>query len=70
MLDTRGMGMASLERRLTPPLLAKLVAEAIETTRIHRVVSLTGDCTAWVTTRPCYASRHTILDMDLIGACL
>jgi hypothetical protein len=31
------------------------LAEALETTRTHRVAGLTGDRTAWVTTRPCYA---------------
>ena len=31
------------------------LAEAIETTRIHRVAGLTGDRTALVTTRPCRA---------------
>ena len=59
-----------LARRLTTIRPAMTLAEAIETTRIHRVAGLTGDRTARVTTRPCYASRHTILDMDLIGACL
>jgi magnesium chelatase family protein len=59
--------MASLGRRLTPILLAKLAAEAIETTRIHRVAGLTGDRTAWVTTRPCRAPHHTISDAGLIG---
>jgi magnesium chelatase family protein len=67
MLDTLAMGMASLRRRLTPILLAKLVAEALETTRIHRVAGLTGDRTAWVTTRPCRAPHHTISDAGLIG---
>jgi magnesium chelatase family protein len=43
------------------------LAEAIETTRIHRVAGLTGDSTALVTTRPCRALRHTISDVGLIG---
>jgi magnesium chelatase family protein len=43
------------------------LAEAIETTRIHRVAGLTGACTAWVTTRPCRAPHHTISDVGLIG---
>jgi magnesium chelatase family protein len=38
------------------------LAEAIETTRIHRVAGLTGDRTAWVTTRSFRAPRHTISD--------
>jgi hypothetical protein len=67
MLDTRGMGRANLGRRLTPILPAKLVPEAIETTRIHRVAGLTGDRTALVTTRPCRAPHHPISDAGLIG---
>jgi magnesium chelatase family protein len=43
------------------------LAEAIETTRIHRVAGLTGDRTAWVTTCPCRAPHHTISDAGLIG---
>jgi predicted ATPase with chaperone activity len=35
-----------LARRLTIILPAMTLAEAIETTRIHRVAGLTGDCTA------------------------
>jgi hypothetical protein len=41
-------------------------AEAIETTRIHRVAGLTGGRTALVTTRPCHAPHHTIPDVGLI----
>jgi magnesium chelatase family protein len=67
MLEMLGMGMASLGRRLTPILLAKLVAEAIETTRFHNIAGLTGDRTAWITTRPCRAPHHTISDAGLIG---
>ena len=43
------------------------LAEALETTRIHRVAGLTGDCTALVTTRPFRAPHHTISDVGLIG---
>jgi Magnesium chelatase, subunit ChlI len=39
-------------RRLSTNLPAMTLAEAIETTRIHRVAGLTGDRTALVTTRP------------------
>ena len=42
-------------------------AEAIETTRIHRVTGLTGDRTACVTTLPLRAPHHTISDVGLIG---
>jgi magnesium chelatase family protein len=43
------------------------LAEALETTRIHRVASRTGGSTALVTTRPCRAPHHTISDVGLIG---
>jgi magnesium chelatase family protein len=56
-----------LARRLTTLLPAMSLAEAIETTRIHHVAGLTGDRTAWVTTRPCRAPHHTISDARLIG---
>jgi magnesium chelatase family protein len=41
-----------LARHLATILPAMTLAEAIETTRIHRVAGLTGDRTALVTTRP------------------
>jgi magnesium chelatase family protein len=41
-----------LARRLTAIMPAMTLAEAIETTRIHRVAGLTGDRTAVVMTRP------------------
>jgi hypothetical protein len=53
--------------RLTTILPAMTLAEAIETTRIHRVAGLTGDRMALVTTRPCCASHHTIADAGRIG---
>jgi magnesium chelatase family protein len=56
-----------LARRLTPMLPARRLAEALETTRIHRVAGLTGSRTAVVTTRPCHAPHHTISDVGLIG---
>jgi len=37
---------------LTTILPAMTLAEGIETTYIHSVAGLTGDRTAWVTTRP------------------
>jgi hypothetical protein len=43
------------------------LAEAPETTRLHRVAGLTGDRTAAVTTRPCRTPHHTIADVGLIG---
>jgi magnesium chelatase family protein len=56
-----------LARRLTTILPAMTLAEAIETTCIHRVAGLTGARTALVTTRPFRAPHHTISDAGLIG---
>jgi magnesium chelatase family protein len=56
-----------LARRLTTILPAMTLPEAIETTRIHSVAGLTGDRTAFVTTRPFRAPHHTISDVGLIG---
>jgi Magnesium chelatase, subunit ChlI len=53
--------------RLTPMLPTMTQAEALETTRIHRVVGLTGNRTALVTTGPFRAPLHTISDAGLIG---
>jgi magnesium chelatase family protein len=56
-----------LARRLTTILPAMTLAEALETTCIHRVAGLTGDRTALVTTRPFRAPHHTISDVGRIG---
>jgi magnesium chelatase family protein len=56
-----------LARRLTTILPAMSLAEALETTRIHRVAGRTGARTALVTTRPCRAPHHTLSDVGLIG---
>jgi magnesium chelatase family protein len=56
-----------LARRLTTILPAMTLAEAIETTRIHRDAGLTGGRTALVTTGPCRAPHHPISDVGLIG---
>jgi magnesium chelatase family protein len=58
-----------LARRLTTILPAMTLAEAIDTTRMHRVAGLTGltgDRPAVVTTRPFRAPHHTISDAGLI----
>jgi magnesium chelatase family protein len=47
-----------LARQRTTILPAMTLAEAIETTRIHRVAGRTGDRTALVTTRPCRAPHR------------
>jgi predicted ATPase with chaperone activity len=54
-------------RRLITILPAMTLAEALETTRMHRVAGLTGARTTLVTTRPCRAPHHTISDVGLIG---
>jgi len=56
-----------LARRLTTILPAMTLAEALETTRIHRVAGLTGGRTAFVTTRPFRAPQHTISEVGVIG---
>src|SRR5262245_28069441 len=56
-----------LTRRLTTILPAMSLAEAMGTTRIHRVAGLTGDRTALVMTRPFCAPHHTVSDAGLIG---
>jgi magnesium chelatase family protein len=43
------------------------LAEALETTRIHRVAGLTGARTALVTARPFRVPRHLIADVGLIS---
>jgi magnesium chelatase family protein len=52
MLGLPGAGKSMLARRLTTILPAMPLAEAMETTRMHRVAGLTGDRTAFVTRRP------------------
>jgi magnesium chelatase family protein len=54
-------------RWLTTILPDMRLAEAIETTCIHRVAGLTGDRMGLVMTRPCRAPHHTIPDVGLIG---
>jgi magnesium chelatase family protein len=56
-----------LARRLTTLVPAMRLADARETTRIHRVAGRTGARTAVVTTRPFRAPHHTISDVGLIG---
>jgi magnesium chelatase family protein len=43
------------------------LAEALETTHLHRVAGLTAARPAVVTVRPCRAPHHTISDVGLIG---
>jgi magnesium chelatase family protein len=54
-------------RRLTTILPTRRLAEALETTRLHRVAARTGARTALVPTRPCRAPPHTIAAVGRIG---
>jgi hypothetical protein len=56
-----------LARRLTTILPAMSLADALETTRLHRVAGLTGARTAVVTARLCCALHHIISEVGLIG---
>ncbi|MBI3327334.1 MAG: YifB family Mg chelatase-like AAA ATPase [Nitrospinae bacterium] len=67
MLGPPGAGKSMLARRLATILPDMTLEEAIETTRIHSVVGLTGGRTAFVTARPFRAPHHTISDVGLIG---
>jgi magnesium chelatase family protein len=67
LLGPPGAGTSTLARRLTTILPAMTLAEAIDTTRIHRVSGRTGDRTALVTTRPCRTPHHTVSDAGRIG---
>jgi len=53
--------------RLTTILPEMSLAEALDTTRMHRVAGRTGDRTTLVTTRPFRAPHHPIADVGLIG---
>jgi magnesium chelatase family protein len=67
MFGPPGAGKSMLAHRRTTILPAMTLAEALNTTRIHRVAGLTGDRTAVVMTRPCRAPHHTISAVGLIG---
>jgi magnesium chelatase family protein len=54
-------------RRLTTILPEMRLAEALDTTRIHRVAGLTDGRTALVTSRPFRAPHQTISAVGLIG---
>jgi magnesium chelatase family protein len=62
-----GAGKSRLARQLTTILPAITLAEALETTRIHRVAGLTGGCTSLVMIRPLRAPHHTISGVGVIG---
>ena len=56
-----------LARHLATILPKMTLADALDTTHLHRVAGRTGDRTAFATTRPCRAPHHTISDVGLIG---
>jgi magnesium chelatase family protein len=68
MIGPPGTGKSRLAGRLATILPEMTLAEAIETTRIHRVAGLTGRHTAFVTTRPCRTPRHAISAVGWIGS--
>jgi magnesium chelatase family protein len=59
--------MSMLARRRITILPAMPLADAIETTCIHRVASLTSARTTLVAARPYRAAYHMISDVGLIG---
>jgi magnesium chelatase family protein len=67
MLGSPGAGKSMLARRLATMLPDMTLAEALETSRIHRVAGLTGRQAAGVTTRPFRAPHHPIADVGVIG---
>jgi magnesium chelatase family protein len=67
LLGSTGAGTSTLARRLTTILPAMVLAEAIETTRIHRVAGRSAPRMAVVTTRPCRGPHYTLSDAGLIG---
>jgi magnesium chelatase family protein len=67
LLGPPGPGKSLLARRLTTILPAMTLAEAIETTRIHRVAGATGSGTASVTSWLFRAPHRTGAYVGLIG---
>jgi len=67
LLGPPGVGKSLLARRRTTLLPDMTLAEAVETTRIHRVAGLTSARTALVTTRPVHAPPQTISAVGFIG---
>jgi Magnesium chelatase, subunit ChlI len=57
------VGTSRLARRLTTILPAMPHADALETTRLHRVAGRTGARPALVTRRPCRAPHRPISDV-------
>jgi magnesium chelatase family protein len=66
LLGPPGVGTSRLARRLTTLLPAMRLAEALATTRIHRVAGLTGARPALATARLFRAPAHTIAAVGLI----
>jgi magnesium chelatase family protein len=61
------MWVKVIYREYAPARPAITLAEAIETTRMHRVAGLTSGRTAVVAARPFRASHHTISTVSVIG---
>lgn len=67
MIGPPGSGKTMLARRLPTILPDMIIAEALETTKIHSVAGLLPDNAALVATRPFRSPHHTVSDAGLIG---
>ncbi|NOX86053.1 MAG: YifB family Mg chelatase-like AAA ATPase [Chlorobi bacterium] len=67
MIGPPGSGKTMLAKRLPSILPPMMLAEALETTKIHSVAGLMGEETALITARPFRSPHHTISDAGLVG---
>jgi hypothetical protein len=66
LLGSPWAGTPLLTRRLATLVPDMTLADAVETTQIHRVAGLTGRPIALVTTRPCRAPSHSITSVGVL----
>ncbi len=67
MIGAPGAGKTMLAQRVPTVLPSPTLAEAIETTKIHSVLGLTGRSSFLITRRPFRSPHHTISDAGMIG---
>lgn len=67
MIGPPGAGKTMLAKRLPSIIQPMVLAEALETTKIHSVAGKMGRETGLVTIRPFRAPHHTISDVALVG---